>query len=194
MPIPALLLTGGASRRMGSPKALLEVDGVASAQRAADLLKRCCSHVIEVGPGYTDLESVLESPVGAGPLAAFIAGSSRLDSGTPILLLACDMPEVSEELLYTLANYPTEQPPEKCVIPIADGQLQTLCARYSATARSLAPTLWESGARSLRSLLEQCDVEMLDESTWGSHATSFAFNDLDTPEDLQAYLERRGRA
>ncbi|MEI8336445.1 MAG: molybdenum cofactor guanylyltransferase [Actinomycetes bacterium] len=190
MPIPALLLTGGASRRMGSPKALIEIDGRTMAQNAAELLRRFCSRVIEVGPGYTDLEHVLEDQPGAGPLAAFIAGSAMLDEGTPLILMACDMPEVGDGLIEALANHQSGH----AVVPFADGRLQTLCARYSAQARGLAPSVWESGGRSLRSLLDKCDVEILNEADWEPFSERFAFNDLDTPEDLLAYRDRRARS
>jgi molybdopterin-guanine dinucleotide biosynthesis protein A len=175
---------------MGSPKALIEIDGVVLAQKVADLLKRCCSPVIEVGPGYTDLEHVLEDPIGAGPLAAFIAGSAMLGEGTPLILMACDMPEVGDGLIEALVNHQSEQ----SVVPFADGRLQTLCARYSADARALAPAVWESGGRSLRSLLDKCDVEILNEADWEPFSERFAFNDLDTPEDLLAYRDRRAHS
>lgn len=175
---------------MGSPKALIEIDGVVLAQKVADLLKRCCSPVIEVGPGYTDLEHVLEDPIGAGPLAAFIAGSAMLDEGTPLILVACDMPEVGERLIGALVNHETEQ----SLVPFAGGRPQTLCARYSADARALAPAVWESGGRSLRSLLDNCEVEILDEAVWVNASERYAFNDLDTPEDLLAYRDRRARS
>ena len=175
---------------MGSPKALIEIDGRTMAQNAAELLRRFCSRVIEVGPGYTDLEHVLEDQPGAGPLGAFIAGSAMLNEGTPLILLACDMPDVGDGLIGALVNHQSEQ----SVVPFADGQLQTLCARYSARARGLAPAVWESGGRSMRSLLDICDVEALDEAEWGSPSERFAFNDIDTPEDMQAYLDRRSRS
>lgn len=171
---------------MGSPKALIEIDGVVIAQRAAELLKRCCSRVIEVGPGYTDLECALEDQPGAGPLAAFIAGSAMLDEGTPLILMACDMPAIGDGLIGALVNHQSEQ----SVVPFADGQLQTLCARYSAETRGLAPAVWESGGRSMRSLLDNCVFEILNEAEWERFSEAFAFNDLDTPEDLLAYRDR----
>ena len=57
--LPALLLTGGASRRMGTDKATIEFRGETLAARAARVLAEVCDPVIEVGTGVTRL------PVGA---------------------------------------------------------------------------------------------------------------------------------
>src|SRR5712692_6470867 len=72
--LAALLLTGGSSRRMGQPKAAIVVDGTSLADRTAALLALVSDPVIEVGPGYTNLVRVQESPAGGGPLAAVAAG------------------------------------------------------------------------------------------------------------------------
>ena len=58
----ALLLTGGASRRLGRDKATLMVGGVPLARRTAALLVEVANPVIEVGPGYTGLPHVVEKP------------------------------------------------------------------------------------------------------------------------------------
>jgi hypothetical protein len=50
--VGGLLLTGGASRRMGSDKALLKVDGRRLVDRAAAVLGAVAAPVIEVGPGW----------------------------------------------------------------------------------------------------------------------------------------------
>ena len=68
--IGGLLLTGGASRRMGTDKALIEVDGQRLVDRAAAVLGAVADPVIEVGPGWSELPAVREDPPGSGPLAA----------------------------------------------------------------------------------------------------------------------------
>ncbi|MBJ7513371.1 MAG: hypothetical protein JHC94_03520 [Acidimicrobiia bacterium] len=42
----------------------------------------------------------------------------------------------------------------------------------------------------MRSLLDTCVVEILNETEWERSSEKFAFNDIDTPEDLQAYRDR----
>src|SRR5438093_7464181 len=113
MPLPGpatvagLLLTGGASRRMGRDKALIEVGGQRLVDRAAAALKAVADPVLEVGPGWSALPSVREDPPGSGPLAAVAAGAGALRAAGhhgPVIVLAVDMPFVTVDLLRLLAT------------------------------------------------------------------------------------------
>lgn len=181
---------------MGTTKATLEIGGEPLAVRSARILGSVCDPVLEVGPGYTDLEHVREDPAGQGPLAAFVAGSARLPAGVPLMMVACDMPDLDPVLLRVLA----EHPGDATVVPEAEGRLQTLCARYGVAARTVAPQLLAAGERSLRGLLTAADHEVLLEDAWSRMVTPDAFRDLDTPDDLarfratRAAIADRGRA
>ena len=72
-----VLLTGGASSRMGTDKARLVVNGETLAAHAARVLSAVCDPVIEVGQGVTGLPAIQEDPAGAGPLVALVAGVGR---------------------------------------------------------------------------------------------------------------------
>jgi molybdopterin-guanine dinucleotide biosynthesis protein A len=179
VPVGGLLLTGGASTRMGMAKATLLVDGEPLGRRAARLLVDVCDSVLEVGPGYTTLPAVVEDEPGAGPLAALVAGSDALGSRGPVILLACDYPFVTAAFLAELAHWPGPG----TVVPLdRDGVLQPACARYSAAALARARAALRAGERSLRAVLDdERDV------------TRFAPEDLrvlvdvDTPEDAERW-------
>lgn len=178
-----MLLTGGASRRMGRDKTLLVVDGLAIARRSADVLARVVATAIEVGPGHSGLAATREDPPGGGPLAAIAAGRQWLRArghDGPALVLAGDLPAVSEALLAFLVEY--EAP--GTVLPTVDGRVQPLLARWGARDLDGASGYLERGVRSLRHLGEQADVTLLDESLWGQVASRDTFDDVDTPEDL----------
>lgn len=160
MAIPGLLLTGGTSSRMGQPKAVLERDGETLAGRSARLLQRVCDPVVEIGPGYTMLTRVDEDPPGRGPLAALVAGADAVPGTGPVLLLACDLPFVTEGLLARIASWPG---PDSVVPLDRDGVVQPVCARYSPAALDLARELLATGERSLRSLLRGPGVTRLDD-------------------------------
>ncbi len=135
---PALLLTGGASRRLGTDKASIVWRGETLAARAARVLMHVCAPVHEVGPGVTSLPVVREDAPGTGPLAAALAGVRALeaDAGADVdavLVLACDMPFVEPPLLRLLASWPGAG----TVIPTRDGRarIPLRAVRESVVAR-----------------------------------------------------------
>jgi molybdopterin-guanine dinucleotide biosynthesis protein A len=181
----ALLLTGGASRRLGRDKATLMIGGVPLARRTADLLVEVADPVIEVGPGYTGLPHVREDPPGGGPLAAVAAGWTALGSGSiqAVLVVATDLPRLTGGLLALLAGHSETG---CCIVPVDRlGRPQTLCARYPAATLARAGALLAAGHRSIRALLEGEPVTWLSPSQWEPAAgRADGLADLDRPEDL----------
>jgi aspartyl-tRNA(Asn)/glutamyl-tRNA(Gln) amidotransferase subunit A len=77
-----LLLTGGSSRRMGRDKAELVIAGERLADRSARVLAGVCDPVLEVGPGRSAIDAVVDDEVRAGPLVALATGAAALALGT----------------------------------------------------------------------------------------------------------------
>jgi molybdopterin-guanine dinucleotide biosynthesis protein A len=190
--VAGLLLTGGASRRYGSPKAELALHGERLADRGARVLRAVCDDVIEVGPGYSSLPAVREAPAGSGPLAALAAGIDAIrthSAPASILVLAVDLPFVDVALLEYLRDY--ESP--NAVVPRVGGIAQPLSARYGNDVAEVARALLADGARSMRALLDVLPVTWLDENDWGVVAAGTAFVDVDTPDDaVRSGLESPG--
>jgi molybdopterin-guanine dinucleotide biosynthesis protein A len=185
--VAGLLLTGGASRRLGRDKTVVPVGGRPCAVVVGERLANVTSPAIEVGPGRSGLPAVVEKEPGQGPLAAIAAGWRVLvDRGHagPCLVLACDLPRISVPLLRLLAGWAGEG----TVVPVSEGVPQTLCARYSKEALARAESLVAGGARSVRALLADetaaARVTLVPPATWGSVAPPEVFADLDTPADL----------
>ena len=184
-PVAGLLLTGGASRRLGVAKATLRLDGETLADRLAAVLARVAAPVLEIGPGYTSLPSVREDPPGSGPLPALAAGADELRARgveAPAIVLAVDLPGVDVRLLEWLAAHPAPG----TVVPVVDGVVQPLCARYGVDALAAAREVASSGARSLRALLAVVPVHEAPEAEWCALATRDTFVDVDTPDDVAA--------
>jgi molybdopterin-guanine dinucleotide biosynthesis protein A len=175
-----VLLTGGSSRRMGTDKARLVVNGETLAARSARVLTAVCDPVVEVGPGVSGLPAVLEDPAGAGPLVALLAGVGALGEPRSVILLACDLPHVSPELLGLLVEWPGGG----TVIPVVDGRFQYACARYGRTAFDEARASLRHGSSSLREIAGS-DCEYVSEADWRGVATALTFADVDTPEDMR---------
>lgn len=180
MSTAALLLTGGASRRLGVDKATLLVEGERLVDRLARLLLATCDPVLEVGPGHGVLPVVREDPVGNGPLAAMAAGATALASGGhggPVIVLAVDLPRVTAAIIEWLRDHPSPD----CVVPVVDEVAQVLCARYAHDACTLSARLVGDGARSMHALLDATSVHEAGADEWGSVADARAFIDIDSP-------------
>jgi molybdopterin-guanine dinucleotide biosynthesis protein A len=104
IPFGAIILTGGASRRMGADKAALDWGG----QRAVDLVAALASaagavRVLTAGRDL-GLEHVDDPAPGAGPVGGVLAGVRALAAHglTQALVLAVDAPTVTVEDLAPL--------------------------------------------------------------------------------------------
>jgi molybdenum cofactor guanylyltransferase len=183
----ALLLTGGASRRMGTDKASLVVAGGPLAPLIAALLQCVADPVIEVGPGNTTLPCTREVPPGSGPLAAMAAGAAQLRDRHhegPVLVVATDLPGLTEEYLRLLADHSVPGPDHSVIPRDGTGRAQPLCARYSPTALACAQELLAAGHRSMKALLARVPVVWIDAGADG------VLLDIDTPDDLAAFRRR----
>lgn len=182
--VAGILLTGGASRRMGFDKASLVVEGVPLAARLAAMLVEVARPVIEVGPGRAGIPAVREDPPGSGPLVAVAAGWEALGrQGRPgaALVLSCDLPLLRPALLELLASWPGSA----SVVPLWGGRPQPLCARWSERDLDAAAALVGTGQRAMRALLDRPGVELLGESVWSTVAPADSLADVDRPEDLE---------
>jgi len=183
VPVAGLLLTGGASTRLGTAKAELTLGGERLVDRGARVLGAVCERVLEVGPGIGSIPCVQENPPGEGPLAALASGGAALRAlghDGPVLAMAVDLPFVEPPLLEWLAGHAAPD----TVVPRVDGMAQSLCARYASEAVDVAQTLVTEGERSMRALLAAVSVVYEDEAAWAAVADARSFLDVDTPEDM----------
>ena len=184
-----ILLTGGASRRMGRDKASIQVHAgtgtVSLAERTAGLLEAAAAPVVEVGSGRSGRWSVREDPPGGGPLAAAAAGWSALSERGwrgPVLVVATDLPRLTVGLLEWLAGHPSD----RSVVPVAGDRVQPLCARYRPADLDRAVGLVAAGRRAMADLLAAVDPLVVADHDWaGPAGDPAALDDVDTPADLE---------
>ena len=182
-----LLLTGGASSRMGVDKATIEVDGSTIGQKSADLLAAVVTLALEVGPGFTDLVAVREAPPRQGPLAGIVAGRRALikrglSRSASCIVLACDLPLLNRAILEVLSSPPRGI----ALVPLIDNIAQPLCARWSTNDLDEAERRFEAGERSLRLLPNPAEADMRSNSSWGDDAVRLS--DADSPDDLATLI------
>jgi molybdopterin-guanine dinucleotide biosynthesis protein A len=133
----AFILIGGRSTRFGSPKALLTLDGQPLLDRTADTIRAALPEtritLVTSGPEQffglgTDLPFIFDIYEGRGPWGGLHAALAYARTEW-ILVLACDYPFISSDLLKRLAQYIT--PGLDAVVPIQpDEKIQPLCVFY----------------------------------------------------------------
>jgi molybdopterin-guanine dinucleotide biosynthesis protein A len=195
--ISALVLAGGAARRLGGSKCELDVGGRALLARSLgaalaasdDVLllpgSRQLSFGSDVFPGAgpdARLRCVPDLPDGEGPLAALGAGLEAARHGW-CLALACDLPFVSAALIERLR---AEALPGWDAVAVAtDEGLQPFPALYGT---HLAPTIrarLRAGRRSLRGLLDAIAVRTLQAADLAALDPGLrSFVNVNTPADL----------
>jgi len=97
MRLGAMILTGGASSRMGGEKAAMDWDGRRAVDRVADLAREAGAElVITVGPVDYGHPFVRDDVPLGGPVGGILAGARRLRSAGArrMLVLAVDAPTI----------------------------------------------------------------------------------------------------
>lgn len=183
--LSAVVLGGGASRRFGADKTRAELDGREVLARVVDAASALTRDVVVVGPWAPDGRSPQPEPEpGLGPLAALAHGLSAVH-GTWVLVLGGDHPLLVPALLELLAQR-AEHGSADVVLPEHDGRDQPLVACYRRSIVPVAERVLASGARSLRSLLDEVSVERVGPDRWRTvdpHGRSFL--DVDTVEEFE---------
>lgn len=130
--IAGALLQGGASSRMGSDKARLELGGVPLATRSASLLASLFEEVLLVGgapaPGAPG-RAVADPPGPASPLRGLV-GALEAARAPRVMVVATDLPGLTADLLLALVALPEAD----VVLPRTAAGLEPLCALYRRDA------------------------------------------------------------
>ncbi len=108
MTLGAIVLTGGASSRMGEDKSCLDWNGRSAVDRLAAVIRELgAAVVVTAGPRPAGLPFVVEEPPGGGPVAGIVAAIAHLRGACDrALVLAVDAPTVRQDDLAPLLNSP----------------------------------------------------------------------------------------
>jgi molybdopterin-guanine dinucleotide biosynthesis protein A len=179
-----VVLAGGRSRRMQSPKALLPVAGTTLLEwlvaRLAPGFRQslvAAATPDQVPPGLRD-RLVLDRRPGSGPLAGLEAGLRAADCEI-VFLLACDLPNTTAELARTLVG---RLPGHQAAVPVAAGRFQPTAAAYDRSALAAVEAMLDRGQHRVTELLSRLDVAYLERTDLET------FRNLNTPADYQAFL------
>jgi molybdopterin molybdotransferase len=177
-PLRAIVLAGGASRRLGADKPEQRIGG----RRLLDIALAAvvgADTVVVVGPPRdvpTGVTVVRENPPGAGPVAALAAGFAALTGDrADVVVLPADLPDITAGTVAALAQARGDAP---VALAVDDsGRPQYLTAVWDSAA--LAAALGTDPSR-MRDLIPA------DAAT----AAVGGAGDIDTPEQLAAARAR----
>jgi molybdenum cofactor guanylyltransferase len=155
-----VVLAGGASNRMGAPKATLELAGVSLAERVLRVLRAAGLEVALVAKDGDSLPATgapvwIESRVERHPAAGIVEALERATG--PVVVCACDMPFVTPGLVAHFAALPGTAVPE------AGGRLHPLLARYDPAATPALATALE-GRASLHDAVREAGAAIVPEA------------------------------
>ncbi|MCC6399321.1 MAG: molybdenum cofactor guanylyltransferase [Flavobacteriales bacterium] len=133
-----VVLAGGRSRRMGTDKALIELDGLTLLDRAVELLRPHARELLIIGDvtrhAHPHAATVGDRRPGLGPLGGLITALERSRYGR-IIALACDMPGVNDRLILRLKGHCDAT--VDAAVPVHAGGAEPLAAAYHL--RCLSP-------------------------------------------------------
>jgi molybdopterin-guanine dinucleotide biosynthesis protein A len=208
----AIILAGGASRRMGRDKALLRLpDGsttlemtLTSARQVADPVYLAVDSQARADALCRDLPSappvLIDDMPGEGPLAALASGL-RSSKAPAVLLLSVDAPLTSAAVLRMLwESVATEPmigvdnvPPFDIAIGVVGGMFQPMPACYASRLADVAACLLRKGERSMHALLRAPNIRIrqLDEAALRvADPRLQSFARANTPEEWEALYAR----
>jgi molybdopterin-guanine dinucleotide biosynthesis protein A len=183
-----VVLCGGASTRMGSDKALIEIDGRPLVRLVAERVAECADPVLlasGAAPRFESLpyEEIPDAVSSAGPISGLVAALSASPHDL-VVAAAVDMPFVSADVFRLLLELRTH---EDAVVPVTSKGKQPLHALYHRSALSHLADALEQGRYGLREALAGLNVREVVREEWGAVDPHGRFTlNLNTQEDLRS--------
>ncbi len=184
--ITGVILTGGASARFGSDKALADLGGRPLLHHVIDRLAPQVSDLALAGGSYNlDLPTLSDGPfAGRGPLAGLLAGLkwSAAQEGVDWMQAApCDVPHLPTNLVAQLLP---RAPQGRPIAVRSGGHLQVGCALWPVTAIKALTDILEGGDKaSLHRAFNALEGVALEAGNLGLEGR---FDNINTGADLAA--------
>jgi len=168
------VLAGGASRRFGRDKALVEFDGEPLIARLCRTLQSATAApacIIGDAEKYSHVgvECIADRWPGEGPLGGIITSLEATDvTSNPTswsLVVGCDMPFLTSEWLRYMAERAAASKAD-VVAPQSPHGLEPLCACWRTSAAPTLTRAFETGIRRVTEAMKQLPMEVLDAADW----------------------------
>jgi molybdopterin-guanine dinucleotide biosynthesis protein A len=195
----SIILSGGESRRMGMPKALLSVGGETVLERLVRVVQPISKHIIVVGreeeeheirkclPNIPNLVLIRDDPrfKGKGPLAGMHAGMVYLPADY-YFVCACDMPCLDVGYLTGLKSLVEEKKGYRAYIPMDNDKFQPFAAVYKGISAEIEALLSQNQYKWIALLPKLHCYYVIDKTEWGRWTERpNPFFNMNTPEDYR---------
>jgi molybdopterin-guanine dinucleotide biosynthesis protein A len=182
----AAIIAGGASRRMGVDKSLIEFEGEPLVRHAAKVLSPLFSQVVVVTDNpatvrAASLQSVQDIFPGKGPLGGIHAALTHFQS--PTFCVACDLPFLRRDVIEYLCN--SYESTFDALAPLVDGRMETLHAIYAPSCLPILTQALESERMpGAQKVLSSLNVRFIEEDELQCFDPELHFiTNLNTPDD-----------
>lgn len=180
-----VVLAGGQSSRMGRDKALIEVEGVSLLERAIELLRPHAREVLVIGdpakyaPAHATV--IPDDLPGKGPVGGLVTALKHARY-VRTLVLACDLPHISDRLLIHLKNRLVGE--VDAVVPRHAGLLEPLAAAYHRHAIDAFLMNIQQGKLRMSEALDRVNTGYFDLEPGTEGWPKELFKNLNAPADL----------
>jgi len=201
-----VVLAGGRSSRMGSPKAALEWHGSTLLRRTAGILAHATGGPVVVVraagqelPGLPEDILVAEDPrPGKGPVQGIAAGLGMLRGRADAAFVSStDLPFLHPAFVRRVLSVLEDDAGTDVALPVARGFRQPLAAAYRVSLAQTAERLVAEDRLRPAFLFDQCTVETLDDDALKQDPVLAALDpgldsvvNVNTPADYQAARAR----
>ena len=162
MALTGILLCGGKSLRMGTDKALLELKQLPMVTYPLRILQKWCTEIIISANdsrldflGYPIIPDEIKNIGPMGGLHACLMKSTNSRN----IILACDMPLITGELLQKMLSVPSKY---DAVVPMINQRPEPLYAIYQKSILPKIEQAIDGKTYSLQKLLSQLNVFYMD--------------------------------
>ena len=180
MNLTGIILAGGKSSRMKEDKGLKLLNDKAMVQYAIATLEPLVDELIIVANsdgyeqfGYPVYNDLIKDK---GPLAGIYTGLYHSKSETNIIL-SCDVPYVTEELItFLIAEHQSAQ----ITIPTKDGRTHQLIGIFSKSCEAVFKLSIENDDLKLRNAFKNLNLNVVD----ANHFDQQLFTNINAPDDI----------
>ncbi len=180
------VLAGGASRRMGANKSLVELEGKPLVQHVLEHVRPLNAPILLVTNQFDlyrrfQVKMVADVIPGKGSLGGIY--SALMHSTSPFTLcVACDMPFLNPDLLSYLVSLRTGF---DAVVPMLDGQPQGIHAVYHQRCAKPIRELMDRNELRISGIFNHLRVRLVGEPAIRAYDPELrSFTNLNTPEEL----------